>query len=276
LEKNVINVIHSNQLAEIKGTSAYFIVCVQADYPHRGWAHYHFVHNKEQLGFNTSFIPFWVQPGLIPRNPSRNSVKRVAYSGQLWNGNFAGDQNDWAEMFKSVGLEFVTIAEGAWHDLSSVDILIGIRSFDKRTYSNKPATKLVNAWHARIPFIGGNDSAFEQLGTPGKDYLMANNLQEVLACVLQLSNNPGFYDQVVANGAKKAQEINDENVAAMWESALTGPVFSRYVSWKTHRFQEWFRFSTLLRLGISEYRSKIFLKNIRNISTKMLGFAFKM
>src|SRR5215203_6070059 len=86
LVSNAVNLVHSDQLLRLKGKPNDFIVCIRADYPKRPWAQYHIVQNQNQISSYTSFIPHWVQPGLIKRNPSRKEVLRVAYSGQTFNG----------------------------------------------------------------------------------------------------------------------------------------------------------------------------------------------
>ena len=276
LEEKAINIVYSDHLPTLKGTSAHFIVCVQADFPQRPWAQYHIVHNQNLLSSNRTFIPFWVQPGLIRRDPNRKEIQRVAYSGQIWNGNLAGEKKDWIDLFAAKGLEFVTISEGAWHDLSAVDVLIGIRSFDKRTYDNKPATKLVNAWHAQIPFIGGNDSAFRQLGTPGADYLVATSPKEVLDAVVELRDNPELYKKLISNGVKKTQLYNNETISKMWEATLSGPILKRYHKWNNNQIREWIRFNLLLQVGMSEHKSKQMIKHLTRNTSKLFGIFTKL
>ena len=146
-----INIIHSDDLIKLRGTAKDFIVCVKGDFPWRKWAHYHIVQNQNELKANTSFLPLWVQPGLIKRNAERKGVTRVAYAGQTWNGNLAGTEETWTNLFKSHGFEFLHLPSGACYDLRDIDILIGIRSFDEKPYNSKPPSKLINAWHAHIP-----------------------------------------------------------------------------------------------------------------------------
>ena len=265
LEKNCINIIHSDQILALRGNPGEFVVCVRADYPRRMWTHYHLVQNKNQLTANTSYIPHWVQPGLIKRDPNRQGVERVAYAGEPYNGNLAGTSDTWKTLFEPHGIEFSTLSYGAWHDLSKVDVLVGIRSFDDQPHNNKPPTKLFSAWHANIPFIGGHDSAFKQVGKPGEDYLLAGTPQEVLEAVLKLRNDPNLYHKLVQNGARKAAEYTEQSIAETWENVLTHKVLPRYQQWKDRPLYERVRYTTLLSIGVLNHNFKQMAKKlIRN------------
>jgi hypothetical protein len=264
LLENRINIIHSDQLLLLKGNNSHFIVCVRADYPKRRWAHYHLVQNKNQLSANSSFIPHWPQPGLIRRNPNRKEVLNVAYVGQIINGNLAGTVAEWKKLFKPYALNFILAEDGAWHDLSSTDILVGIRSFDKKQHNTKPPTKLFNAWHACIPFVGGYDSAFMQVGTPGDDYLLAGTPEETISAVLRLKNEPELYKKIVKNGLTKASLYNEKTIAETWENILNGPVLKRFHKWQSKKKFEKDRFQILLKAGIFEHQVKQIIKKIIN------------
>jgi len=253
-----INIVHSAQLAMEAGRSNYFIVCAKADFPSRDWAHFHLVQNQNQIGRNTAFIPHWVQPGLIRRHPGRKGVKRIGYAGQVFNGNLAADEMAWTTIFAAHDLEFVVLPPEACYDLSEIDLLIGIRSFSTFPYDSKPASKLVNAWHAHIPFIGGYDSAFAQLGSPGKDYFRVKSMEEVVDTVLQLKNNEALYQTTVENGLQKAEHYNDDVTLRRWEEVLEGPIIERYKKWQVNPASERSRFVFLS--GID--KAKTFTKQI--------------
>jgi hypothetical protein len=231
-------------------------------YTKRRWENYHLLNKKNQTGSNSSFVPHWVQPGLIKRNPFRSEVKKVAYAGQTWNGNLAGSIDSWKNMLEPYGLEFVALPSGNWHDLGNVDILVGIRSFDSRAHNTKPASKLFSAWHAQIPFIGGYDSAFMQVGIPGEDYLLATSREEVIKAILRLKEDRKLYLRLVQNGIQKAAIYTNQTIAETWEKVLTGPVFKRYEQWKARPEFEKARFNTLLNLGVLEHQSRQVVKKI--------------
>ncbi|MBC8053455.1 MAG: hypothetical protein H7Y13_10365 [Sphingobacteriaceae bacterium] len=263
LLKDCINLVHSDTLLTLKGTPEHFIVCVRADYPGRKWSHYHLVQNKRQLKSNTAYIPHWVQPGLIGRDhPQRQGVMRVGYSGQVFNKNFAGSVSDWEKMLAPHGIEFVTLTNGIWHNLKDVDVLIGIRGFNSRPYNTKPPTKLFNAWHAKIPFIGGNDSAYKQVGVPGKDYLVAKTPKQALDAILRLKGDPSLYQNIVENGSKKAEQYTEERIMQVWVEVLTNQILKRYNAWKRHTSFEKLRFPVTQKLGLMQHKSKQIIKRV--------------
>lgn len=259
-----INIIHSEQLYYLRGAPNHFIVSVQADYPKRRWAHFHIVQNKSQETVNATMIPLWIQPALMCRDLSRNNVSTVAYAGQTINGNLAGSVEMWKALIKPLGLKFVHLPSGRCYNLREVDVLVAIRSFDNRSYNNKPPSKLINAWHAGIPFIGGADSAYRQVGTPNEDYLVAKTPKELFSALQKLLHNNDLYNILVDNGRKKAASYTKDAIANIWEKALTGPVKQRYLRWKENGNNERYRFSLMLKASILEYRSIRLIKRIIN------------
>lgn len=260
LSDNAINIIHSNQLLKLRGNTSHFIVCVCADYPKRQWAHYFIVQNKNQVKHRCAFIPHWVQQGLIKRNPERKGISRIAYAGIPYNGNLACSTSYWEQLLLPYGIDFTVLTENSWHNMSAVDILVGIRSFDGKPYNSKPPTKLLNAWHANIPFIGGHDSAYKQVGIPGNDYLLAASPQEVISHLLQLRDNNHLYNQLLRNGKEKSSLYTEDTIANTWEIILTGPVQKRYENWLIRKSYEKKRFSLLLKFSMLENKVKVLAK----------------
>lgn len=262
LQKDRINIIHSDTLLNFRGKDSHFIVCVQADYPRRHWSQYHIVQNKNQLLLNTSYIPHWIQPGLIKRNPERTGVKRVAYSGQTFNKNLAGTEETWKRILDPYGIEFVALSNDSWHNLSTIDVLIGIRSFDSNPYNNKPPSKLFNAWHAEIPFIGGHDSAYKQVGSPDEDYLLVKTQTDALTAILKLQDDANLYNKLVDNGKQKALLYNQETITKIWEDTLMNQILQRYNLWKSRSSYERLRFHAISNYGLLEHKSKQFIKKL--------------
>lgn len=260
LQKEAINLVHSDQLLRLHGKPADFIVCVQADFPRRHWAQYHIVQNKNQLTAGASYLPHWLQPGLLMRDADRQGVRRIAYAGQAWNGNLAGPEESWRRLFEPYGLEFISLPAAAWHDLRTVDVLIGIRSFDTKPHNAKPPSKLFNAWQAGIPFIGGHDSAYRQAGTPEEDYIIASTPEETVSAVLRLQADADLYARLVQNGWKKIKHYTEDCTAALWEQVLTGPVTVRYLKWLRRPRYEQGRFRMLLLLAMLMQQPKHLIK----------------
>lgn len=266
-QKGCVNLLHSKHMIEEQGQADHFIVCLKADWHRRRWAHFHVVQNANDAKPYRAALPLWVQPGLVPRPADRSGLNVVAYAGQTFNGNLASSEAQWTEIFAQHGLRFEVLPPLACHDLSGIDVLIGIRSFDLRPYNNKPPSKLVNAWHARIPFIGGNDSAFAQVGSPGDDYIRVTTIDEAVQAVLHLRNNPELYRQLIANGVRKALLYSNEATAQRWEEVLTGPVTQRYRLWASRPRLERIRFGAFKSAGAVEHGAKQWVKKFMKKST---------
>lgn len=257
---DAINIVHSAHLLDLRGNAGQFIVCVRADFPRRRWAQFHLVQNAAQMTRHTASIPLWPQPSLIGRDHSREGVTTVAYAGEIVNGNLAASVDAWKLLFAHYGINFVQPPSRAWNDLSRVDVILGVRSFDRQPYNGKPPSKMLNAWHAGIPFIGGYDSAFSQIAQPGSDYLRVGSAEEALQAVLRLRDSPLLYSLLVRNGRRRALDYTVDAIAARWESILLGPVAERAARWHRHRFSERLRFRLALAAGLFEHEAKQLVK----------------
>ena len=234
-EKNCINFSHVNILKKIQAVSKYFIVSLQADFPQYPLAHCHIVQNQDQVGRNAFYVPHWPQIGQRSRDEDREGVRTVAYQGAL--GFTDLDEEQLNKDLQPYGIRFCLLNESKWNDLSSVDVLVGIRSFNKKRYRRKPPSKLINAWHAEIPFIGGWDSAFEQIGTPGTDYLQVSNYDELIASIIKLRDEPELYAKVVKEGRIKAVNYTTDAITDKWLEILEAKLLPAYAKWENQNFK---------------------------------------
>jgi len=231
-----VNLIHSANLLEISLTPDQFVVCIQADYPRRGWAHYHLVQNELLEDDGASMVYMWPLPNLVPRDPDRTGVETVAFAGELT--NLALSVEWWKRAFARIGIRFTILGPDNYHDVHDIDVLIAVRSFDGRLYPRKPANKLFNAWMAHIPLIASPDSAFRQVGQPGTDYLIAHTPSDVINHVQQLRGDRSMYQTIVRNGVRKASFYTRDRIADRWENILQGPVQQRYQQWRSKPISE--------------------------------------
>jgi hypothetical protein len=228
---DAINLAHAVQLRRIPPRTDRFVVSLQADYPRIPWAQLHVVQNPAQLGSAAAYwMPHWPQPGLVPRDPSRRGVRCAAYAGrEYW---LAGSPDSWRRALAELGIEFRMMEPDGWNDLSGVDILLAIRSFDRKTYRGQPPTKLLNAWHAGIPLVAGNDSAFAAVGRPGEDYLSVTTRDEAIEAIRRLKDDPSFHDRIVTHGRARAAEYTRDRIADRWSEFLQGAACAAYETWR--------------------------------------------
>ena len=237
LDAEAINLAHGNVLRSLNKRFDCFCVSLQADFPHFQLAQYHIVQNQEQVAQNASFIPHWPLPGQIPRDPNRSGVRKVAYQGAR---DFTDlDEHRLNADLKKHDITFEILDEKNWPHLSGVDVLVGIRSFSNKQYKRKPPTKLIDAWHAGIPFIGGWDSAYTQIGVPGEDYLRVSSYKEFLDCIVRLKEDEDLYNRLVAAGRKKASSYTFDAIARQWGNLLGSDIRIRYDEWKKAPAKQW-------------------------------------
>lgn len=232
-----INIAKAKTLTRAGPRPHIFQVSIQADYPRVLWAQFHIQQNADLLCDDAAFQYLWPQAGIVPRDPARDKVERIAFLGNV-SGNLAASEEEWTQLFADRGLGFVARAPDRWHDFSDIDVALGIRSFGHARHSRKPANKMINAWIGRVPFIGGSDSAFAQAGTAGIDHLLATTRDEVLTQVERLRSDSALYSSMVEAGRQKAEEFSTEKLVEQWVALLEGPVSARYRQWAAHPVRE--------------------------------------
>ncbi|MGE3317427.1 MAG: glycosyltransferase, partial [Planctomycetaceae bacterium] len=207
-----------------------FVVGVQADYLPHPSAQIHIVQNQSQVSETCFWLPHWLQPGLIPRDSSRTGLRTVGYAGQDY--YLAGGRGRWENECRRLGLEFRMLSAENWHDFSSIDAVLAIRTFDHYEYDKKPATKLFNAWHVGTPLVAGNDSAFRQVGIPGADYLVVNSFEEAVSAIERLRDDGDLYGQIVEAGRRQALTFARERIAEAWIVFFRSIAIPRFEKWK--------------------------------------------
>lgn len=215
-------------------------VCIQADRAPHPWAQIHVVHNPQSLLNNKSFnissgyyIPHWApQPGLIPRNPARGSrFENIAFFGHPRNLAPELKQPSWEQALQELGLRWRVVSSHQWNDYSNVDAVVAVRSFDSQDYTVKPALKLYNAWHAGVPAILGQESAFQVERKSNLDYLEATSVSEAIAFVKRLRDDKQLYHSMVENGRNRAEETRHSVQLKMWRDFLQGTAIPAYKNW---------------------------------------------
>ncbi|QVL50090.1 MAG: hypothetical protein KFB96_06385 [Thiocapsa sp.] len=228
--REALKVAHVVSLSRRSRPRGCFVVGVRADYPSNPWCAAHVVQNKTQAGKSAIWIPHWPQPGMIPRDPSRGSrVETIGYFGR--------DINHYTRLFHrpsgwfkvrhtlericdNLGLRLVTRGPDCWNDYHDVDIVVGLRDLGSATYDTKPPTKLINAWLADAVFIGGNDSAYRQIGQGDLNYLVASTPCEVRSRLEWLCNNSDDYSRMILDGAESVTAYQRSSVQQAWIAAL--------------------------------------------------------
>lgn len=239
---SAVNICFNSELRNGLRCENCFIIGVRADYPSVKKADLQIVQNKAQIGEDSFWLPLWPQSGILKRSRlgKPHHVRRVAYFGRNVNHytRILREASGWFKVRQAVlnacndlQLELVERTSGDWNDFSDIDVAVGIRSFGRRGYDTKPASKLINAWLAGVPFVGGADSAFLQIGSPGFDYLRVTSAEELAMSLERLKSEPDFYNSIVDRGKVMSAPYDHEQIGQLWLGLLKGEVLARYSEW---------------------------------------------
>lgn len=230
----VMNFAHCMAWRALGQRRGEYRISVRADYPALFDVDFEILQNPAApLARRQAYLPYWPVPGIIPRDAGRGpALRTVAYAGRIGGRNLADPLRAGRGGGALGSLDFAVIAPDRWHDMSQIDLLIAIRSFDRRTHDNKPPSKLFNAWLAGIPLIGGWDSAFSSVGRPGVDYLRVESEAELETAVARLCEDPDYHRGVVDAGRARRVEVSHDAAASAWLKLLEGLVAADFERWR--------------------------------------------
>jgi hypothetical protein len=230
--KDSINVIYTDDYNRLDNKHNYYCIVIVLDRKVFFPGNTNVIQNKNSVRFvNTEYKTHWSQAGLITRN--NNIIKH-----EILNVGFFGIPNntvDLAKIIKSAfggKVKYHEMGPERWNDYSNIDVAIAIRSYDKKTYNNKPPTKLINAWKAGVLFIGGNDSAYDQTGENGVNYLKVSSEKELIINLKYIVENIKFRNDIINNGHNKyLTNYTNEMISNEWILFFESQV-ALYLSWK--------------------------------------------
>jgi len=179
-------------------------------------------------------VPHWPQPALQSRDPARGTrIVNVVYKGAAPELHPQLATLAWAEDVRQLGMTWHADAatwvsnqqrvyEGIdWTDYTQADVILALRANPAHLYPTKPASKLVNAWHAGVPALLGPEVAFQELRQSPLDYIEVRSAQEALAALQRLQANPGLYQDMVEQGRMRAQAFTTEAIDERWQRTLS-------------------------------------------------------
>lgn len=228
-----INVMHADDYPALGRKHEYFVAIVVADRRVYFPSNSVFVQNIEQRSSGLChWLPHWDQPGLIPRCGNLSLETNSFHIGFAGIPSNTINLDDLLAAFQFAHpVRFSILSPEQWNDLSGVDALVAVRDFNGKRHSEKPPTKLFNAWLAGVPFIGGMDSAYEQVGRPGVNYLQVSTVDELLEAVSCLQD-PDHWVKFANAGAVAAKKYSRESTRAAWEYLLWGSIRQDFEAWE--------------------------------------------
>ncbi|MDQ1348401.1 MAG: hypothetical protein QG573_1775 [Acidobacteriota bacterium] len=187
------------------------------------------------------WIPFWPQPGLLPRDAARGTtLARVAYMGLIENlhPDFRGEA--WRSAVAAMGLDWVVqevrfrrdgdLGRIDWEDYRSLDAVVAVRPRDRHLRYSKPASKLINAWRAGVPALLGPEFAYREIRRSAEEFLEVASATEALAALGRLRDEPGLYARMVAAGRERAPELSFEALTQRWAELVFATIPERIAS----------------------------------------------
>ncbi len=192
---------------------------------------------------HTFFVPHWPQPGLLPRDPARGSrIENIVFKGGY--GSLEADyrSDTWTAFLADRGLTFQIASaetEGAvpsWHDYRTADLNLAVRPAfgDGGLRCEKPASKLVNAWHAGVPSLLGPEYAYRELRQDALDYVEVASLNETMEAIDRLLGDRDRYRQMIEQAQKRARDFTPARIAERWAEVLYDRI-PRIVTTRTYR-----------------------------------------
>jgi hypothetical protein len=245
-----IVLVHRNALRAhrkpLKPGQKILLICLKAEERPYPYAQLHVVQNPVEVATikDSYYLPHWTQPGLIPRHHERgNCFENIAFFGHATNLTPELQTPSWEKQLAEIGLRWCPILndnnwqdysslDSRWHDYSNVDAIVAVRSFNSSlTYSNKPATKLYNAWLAKVPALLGGESAYQSEGQKNVNYLEVTSRQELIDSLKKLQEDSSLRQTLTRNGWRRGQDFLPEKTTKKWQDFLTEVAIPAFHTW---------------------------------------------
>ena len=209
-----------------------FLVGVRADRAPVQACDFAIAQNPLALRSHERFVPLWPQPGLLPRDPARDSrVETLAYFGRTSSAPAWFSDGAWRQALTRRGVRF-EVRERAWHDYRSVDVALAVRDESRRVLGTKPATKLYNGWLAQVPVIASPEPAYAALRENPLDFLEVRDAADVLAAIDRLRAQPALYRAMAWQGARRGMSFSVAAVARCWLDLFDAELLPAYMAWR--------------------------------------------
>lgn len=218
-------------------TFSSFVIGCRGDGPKPALCDFAIVQNEANVESETDVLmPLWPQPSLVPRAQERgNQIENIVFKGSEVNLYEAFRSPEFRQELEHLGVRLLISGWSdqtvEWNDYSNADLVLAVRDLTEQDALVKPASKLINAWIAGVPTLLGPEPAFRQLKRSPLDYIEVRTPQEALEAIRKLQQEPSLYQQIIANGVKRAEAYTADRIAHQWREILAGPVAQRYARW---------------------------------------------
>lgn len=244
--KEGILVNHKGNVRRFVWNPDLFVVSGQWDYPRDDRAQIHLVSNiykttNASLGWldrlslpgSQCYVPPVTHPVIIPRNPELGArFEHVAFIGDPRNLDDVFMKDSFREQLQDMGIKFLIINDPhKMADFSDIDAVIAIRQLG-RVISNKPPTKLINAWRGGVPSLLGTEIGFRESRENEYDYIEVDSVDDVVDGLARLKNDIGFRNKMIENGRQRAMPFTAEEQQKTWVKFFEETVIPAYNDWQ--------------------------------------------
>jgi hypothetical protein len=235
--------VHASYLdASFKPGRDLFLVCMNADKRYHPYAQMHVTQSPRDgvialserfpRFWQAHYIDHWPQPGLKPRKTEGDRFKNIA---------FIGTPSELAECFRTerfrkdlneIGLDLsIVAAKDKWNDYTDVDCVFAVRHTDEKVITNRPPSKLINAWLAGVPAVLGPETSFRAKRRSSLDYIEVANYEEALEALKRLKEDTSLRAKMIENGLERGKEYTAEKTAQRWKFLINDIVVPEYEKW---------------------------------------------
>lgn len=225
-----INIIHREDFNSCFD-KRFFIVCVRADREPAFRANHEIVQNQYSTFINkSSAVMHWLQGNIIPREKNNNGSIKVGYFGKDCHLHPYFQSNDFECFLKSNNIQLVK-NYSRWNDYSQIDIALAFRDGFQFYLDCKPASKLINSWHAGVPIILNEEAGYIEAARGEESCIFIRSPSQAKSAILRLINDSDFYDSIVQIGRKNTGMYNDKNTMEQWGKLINSVLPLEFDKW---------------------------------------------
>jgi hypothetical protein len=176
------------------------------------------------------FLPPLPQRGLVPREEARRgTIRRVAFKGNPENVPPELLTPRWTDALAERGIKWwldvppaTDGSDQAWHDFSGVDAVLCVRHPDELEVlgSEKPPTRLINAWLAGSIPIATPEPSYNSLATNGHDAFFVDSIWDALDVIDRLNRRPLELAKAEEAVAARAADYTQDRIVHLWSDEL--------------------------------------------------------
>lgn len=233
-----------------------FLICMVGDATWHPYANINVFQNfyQSKIFKNGFFMQHWLLEDIIPNDkPFQNPIPTISYFGDFVNLDPYFKSDEWLEDLSDLGFKWVEKPNHEWNNYQNVDIIIAVRRFNSNiNFIQRPASKLLNAWHGHVIPIMGKECAYQAYKTSADDYLEVDSIAELKDVLKNLKTNPLLVKNILDNGTRRSKEITNDVIKMEWVNFINQVVYPRA--------DKWFRKGVVMKMlfvvrGFIYYRS---------------------